>query len=87
MGAKPSEEQLETWKGLVTEALMSLGLAKGGLEPVRVEVAVKGSQLVGLRVKFGPVDVDADVAQVDRDAVDDVGDRVLSRRSRSRPGR
>ncbi len=34
------------------------------------------SQLVGLRVKFGPVDVGADVAQVDGDAVDDVGDRV-----------
>ena len=41
-----------------------------------MELSEKGSQLVGLRVKFGAVDVDADVAQVQGDAVEDVGDRV-----------
>ena len=75
-GAKPSEEQLEAWKGTVAVALMSRGSAKGALEPVRVELSERGSQLVGLRVRFGPGDVDADVAQVQRDAVEDVGDRV-----------
>ena len=38
-----------------------------------------GSQEVGLTVKCSRRDVDADVAQVDRDAVDDVGDRVGAR--------
>ena len=50
LGLKPSEEQLETWKGTVAVAEMSLGLVKGALEPVRVELSEKGSQLVGLRV-------------------------------------
>ena len=52
-GANFSEEQLETLKGTVAVALMSRGLAKGALEPVRVELRVKGSQLVGLIVVSG----------------------------------
>ena len=87
LGAKPSEEQLETWKGLVTEAVMSSGLAKGGLEPVRVEVATDRFAAGRVEREVGAGDVDADVAQVQGDAADDVGDRVRGRPSRSRPGR
>ena len=47
--------------------------------PQIVEEASKGSQEVGLRVKLGPVGVDAQVAEVQRDALEDVGDRVRGR--------
>ena len=53
-GLKGSEEQKETWKGLVTEAVeSSAALAKLGPEPFRVEVVVKRSQLVGLTMNCG----------------------------------
>ena len=58
---------------------MSAGLAKGGLEPVRVEVARKRFAVGRVEGEVGAGDVDADVAQVERDAVDDVGDRVRAR--------
>ena len=71
-----SEEQLETWKGSATVAVAARGSAKGALEPVRVEVTAKRFAAGRVEGEVGAVDVDADVAQVEGDAVDDVGDRV-----------
>ena len=79
MGAKPRAEQFEAWKRSVTEAVDSSGLVKGGLEPVRVEVASNRFAVGRVEREVGAADVDADVAQVERDAVDDVGDRVRGR--------
>ena len=56
--------QSATWKR--TE-----GWAVAPWAEVTVEAIAIGSQLVGLRVKSGAVEVDADVAQVERDAVED----------------
>ena len=44
--------------------------------PIPCEATENGLQLVGLIMKFGLVDVDLDRAHPDRDAADDLGDRV-----------
>ncbi len=53
-GSKARAVQLKGWKRLATVALeSSLKSAKRAPEPVRVEVKVAASQLVGLWVKAG----------------------------------
>ena len=53
-GLKPSEEQSKAWKGAVAVARVSSERSpKRWPAPLSAEATVKGSQLVGLRVKLG----------------------------------
>ena len=78
-GLKPSEAQLAAWKRPTRRPGVSSGAEDVGPPPKRV---ARGSRRIAVgRVEgeFGPIDVDPQVPQVQRDALEDVGDRVRCR--------
>ena len=70
---KPSPAQEVTWKRLD-------GLAVVPSVPVIVELTLAGSQEVGFRVNSFAVEGHPDLAQVERDAVEDRRQRIGDRR-------
>ena len=77
LGLKGRAAQSAAWKGVETVTGMSSAAeAKSRPEPRTVRGG-RGPRAVGrVEDEVGAVDVGADVAEVDRDALDDVGDRV-----------
>ena len=77
LGVKSSAEQLETWKGTETGG----GLIVGGIAEDEARSGQGRGEAERVAVgrvdhEVGFVDVDADVAQAQREAFEDVGDRV-----------
>ncbi len=76
-GLKSSLSQSLAWKGALTaKALKVAGLVGSAPPPCSAPAVANGSQLVGLRVKFGPVHRQVDRADVELGAAEDVRDRV-----------
>ena len=69
LGAKGRAAQLATWK-------WSLRLATAPSSPKTSASTEKGSQLVGLRAKFGRLRLIEDRAQAQRDAFEDLGQGI-----------